>query len=85
MGLLVCLCVQDLTEAIPIQEVVICRVNSTGEDICKLSTSDDASRLQTQLKFLNTHWANVCQQLNERKRRCMSMATGQGKATVSFF
>ncbi|XP_056882091.1 dystrophin isoform X5 [Takifugu flavidus] len=60
---------RDLTEAIPIQEVVMCRVNSTGEDICKLSTPDDASRLQTQLKFLNTHWANVCQQLNERKRR----------------
>ncbi|TNM94219.1 hypothetical protein fugu_002395 [Takifugu bimaculatus] len=60
---------KDLTEAIPIQEVVMCRVNSTGEDICKLSTPDDASRLQTQLKFLNTHWANVCQQLNERKRR----------------
>lgn len=54
----------------------MCRVNSTGEDICKLSTPDDATRLQTQLKFLNTHWANVCQQLNEQKRRCVSMAAG---------
>lgn len=76
MGLRVCRCVQDLTEAIPIQEVVMCRVNSTGEDICKLSTPDDASRLQTQLKFLNTRWANVCQQLNERKRRCVCTAAG---------
>lgn len=70
-GLPVCLHVQDLTEAIPIQEVVMCRVNSAGEDICRLSTPDDASRLQTQLKFLNARWANVCQQLNEQKRRCV--------------
>lgn len=84
-GLLVCLCVQDLAEAIPIQEVVMCRVNSTGEDICKLSTPDDASRLQTQLKFLNTHWAKVCQQLIEQKRRCVSMIAGQGKAMRFFF
>lgn len=47
------------------------RVNSAGEDISQLSTPDDASRLQTQLKLLNTRWANVCQQLNERKRRCV--------------
>lgn len=49
------------------------RVNSAGEDISQLSTPDDASRLQTQLKLLNTRWANVCQQLNERKRRYVCM------------
>lgn len=85
VGLPVCLRVQDLTEAIPIQEVGMCRVNSAGEDICRLSTPDDGSRLQTQLKFLNTRWANVCQQLNERKRRCVSAAVGRGKPTWFLF
>uniref|UniRef100_A0A671Z392 Dystrophin n=1 Tax=Sparus aurata TaxID=8175 RepID=A0A671Z392_SPAAU len=61
----------DLTEAIPIEEVVLGRVNSAGEDISQLSTPDDASRLQSQLKLLNTNWANVCHQLNEHKRRCV--------------
>ncbi|KAM3857230.1 dystrophin [Diretmus argenteus] len=60
---------RDLTEAIPPQEVVLGRVNSAGEDIGRLSVPDDASLLRTQLKSLNTRWANVCQQLNERKRR----------------
>nr|XP_046237962.1 dystrophin isoform X12 [Scatophagus argus] len=60
---------RDLTEAIPIQEVVLSRVNTAGEDISQLSTPDDASRLKTQLKLLNSRWANVCQQLNEHKRR----------------
>ncbi|TMS11567.1 Dystrophin [Larimichthys crocea] len=60
---------RDLTEAIPIQEVVLGRVNSAGEDISQLSTPDDALRLRTQLRLLNTRWANVCQQLNEHKRR----------------
>uniref|UniRef100_A0A671Z332 Dystrophin n=1 Tax=Sparus aurata TaxID=8175 RepID=A0A671Z332_SPAAU len=62
---------RDLTEAIPIEEVVLGRVNSAGEDISQLSTPDDASRLQSQLKLLNTNWANVCHQLNEHKRRCV--------------
>ncbi|XP_051284328.1 dystrophin isoform X23 [Dicentrarchus labrax] len=66
---------RDLTEAIPIQEVVLGRVNSAGEDISQLSTPDDASRLRTQLKLLNTRWANVCQQLNERKRRSTEART----------
>lgn len=69
-----CVCAQDLTEAIPLQEVVLGRVNSAGEDISQLSTPDDASRLRTQLKLLNTRWANVCQQLNERKRRCVCVS-----------
>uniref|UniRef100_A0A7N6AHN4 Dystrophin n=1 Tax=Anabas testudineus TaxID=64144 RepID=A0A7N6AHN4_ANATE len=62
---------RDLTEAIPIQEVVLGRVNSAGEDISQLSKPDDASRLRAQLKLINTRWANVCQHLNERKRRCV--------------
>ncbi|XP_049425588.1 dystrophin isoform X1 [Epinephelus fuscoguttatus] len=66
---------RDLTEAIPLQEVVLSRVNSAGEDISQLSTPDDASQLRTQLKFLNTRWANVCQQLNERKRRSAEART----------
>ncbi|XP_038572112.1 dystrophin isoform X1 [Micropterus salmoides] len=66
---------RDLTEAIPLQEVVLGRVNSAGEDISQLSTPDDASRLRTQLKLLNTRWANVCQQLNERKRRSAETRT----------
>ncbi|XP_049919112.1 dystrophin isoform X5 [Epinephelus moara] len=66
---------RDLTEAIPLQEVVLSRVNSAGEDISQLSTPDDASQLRTQLKFLNTRWANVCQQLNERKRRSSEART----------
>ncbi|KAF3857322.1 hypothetical protein F7725_009181 [Dissostichus mawsoni] len=59
----------DLTEAIPLQEVVLGRVISAGEDISQLSTPDDSSQLRTQLKSVNTRWANVCLQLNERKRR----------------
>ncbi|XP_030010425.1 dystrophin isoform X10 [Sphaeramia orbicularis] len=66
---------RDLTEAIPVQEVVLGRVNSAGEDISQLSTPDDASQLRTQLKLHNTRWANVCQQLNERKRRSAEART----------
>ncbi|XP_042261254.1 dystrophin isoform X2 [Thunnus maccoyii] len=60
---------RDLTEAMPLQEVVLGRVNSAGEEISQLSTPDDASQLRTQLKLLDTRWANVCKELNERKRR----------------
>ncbi|XP_062236415.1 dystrophin isoform X4 [Platichthys flesus] len=66
---------RDLTEAIPLQEVVLGRVNSTGEDISQLSTPDDALRLQTHLKLLNTRWVNTCQQLNEHKRRSSEART----------
>lgn len=66
---------RDLTEAIPIQEVVLGRVNSAGEDISQLSTPDDASRLRAQLKVLNGRWASACQQLNERKRRSAEART----------
>nr|XP_019960032.1 PREDICTED: dystrophin-like [Paralichthys olivaceus] len=66
---------RDLTEAIPLQEVVLGRVNSAGEDISQLSTPDDALRLQTQLKLLNTRWVNACQQLNEHKRRSSEART----------
>ncbi|XP_029306035.1 LOW QUALITY PROTEIN: dystrophin [Cottoperca gobio] len=66
---------RDLTEAIPLQEVVLCRVNSAGEDISQLSTPDDSLQLRTKLKLLNTRWANVCQQLNERKRRSSEART----------
>ncbi|KAM9327399.1 dystrophin isoform 2-T2 [Pholidichthys leucotaenia] len=66
---------RDLTEAIPLQEAVLGRVNSAGEDISQLSTPDDASRLQAQLKLFNTRWANVCQQLNEHKRRSAEART----------
>ncbi|XP_026157166.1 dystrophin isoform X2 [Mastacembelus armatus] len=66
---------RDLTEAIPLQEVVLSRVNSAGEDISQLSKPDDASRLRMQLKLLNTRWANVCHQLNERKRRSAEART----------
>ncbi|XP_060923329.1 dystrophin-like [Limanda limanda] len=65
----------DLTEAIPLQEVVLGRVNSAGEDISQLSTPDDALRLQTHLKLLNTRWVNACQQLNEHKRRSSEART----------
>ncbi|XP_028281420.1 dystrophin isoform X2 [Parambassis ranga] len=66
---------RDLTEAIPLQEAVLGRVNSAGEGISQLSTPDDASQLQTQLRLLNTRWANVCDQLNERKRRSAEART----------
>ncbi|TNN46375.1 Dystrophin [Liparis tanakae] len=66
---------RDLTEAVPLQEVVLCRVSSAGEDISQLSTPDDASRLRAQLKLLSARWANVCQQLNERKRRSVEART----------
>uniref|UniRef100_A0AAV2LGC3 Dystrophin n=1 Tax=Knipowitschia caucasica TaxID=637954 RepID=A0AAV2LGC3_KNICA len=59
---------RDLTEAIPPQEAVLGRVNSAGEDIGSCSTPDDSQRIRTQLKLLNTRWASVCQQLNDRKR-----------------
>ncbi|XP_078147159.1 dystrophin isoform X1 [Centroberyx gerrardi] len=60
---------RDMTEAIPLQEVMLDRVNSAGEDISQLSLPNDASLLRTQLKLLNTRWAGICQQLHERKRR----------------
>ncbi|XP_035481958.2 dystrophin isoform X3 [Scophthalmus maximus] len=66
---------RDLTEAIPLQEVVLGRVNSAGEDISQLSTADDASRLQAHLKLLNTRWVNACQQINEHKRRSSEART----------
>ncbi|XP_068164982.1 dystrophin isoform X2 [Antennarius striatus] len=66
---------RDLTEAIPIQEVVLGRVNAVGEDVSQLSTPDDASRLRGQLKALNASWTHVCQQLNERKRRSSEART----------
>lgn len=66
---------RDLTEAIPLQEAVLGRVNSAGEDISQLSTPDDALQLLTQLKLLNSRWAYVCQQLNERKRRSAEART----------
>uniref|UniRef100_A0A665TBB9 Dystrophin n=1 Tax=Echeneis naucrates TaxID=173247 RepID=A0A665TBB9_ECHNA len=73
--LCVCVCVQDLTEAMPLQEVVLGRVNSIGEDISQLSTPDDALQLRAQLKLLNTRWVNTCQQLNEHKRRSAEVHT----------
>uniref|UniRef100_A0A3P8NXL4 Dystrophin n=1 Tax=Astatotilapia calliptera TaxID=8154 RepID=A0A3P8NXL4_ASTCA len=51
---------------------VLGRVNSAGVDISQMSTPDDALQLQSQLKLLNTRWANVCQQLNKRKRSTSS-------------
>ncbi|XP_077439439.1 dystrophin isoform X3 [Vanacampus margaritifer] len=60
---------RDLTEAIPLQEMVLNRVTSAGEEISQMSTPDDVARLRAQLKFLNARWAHVCEQLNERKRR----------------
>lgn len=65
----VCMSAQDLVDDIPYQEVVLGRVNSAGEDISQMSTPDDALRLRSQLKLLNTRWANICQELRERKRR----------------
>ncbi|XP_061692760.1 dystrophin isoform X1 [Syngnathoides biaculeatus] len=69
---------RDLTEAIPLQEVVLNRVTSASEDISQMSTPDDASRLRAQLKFLNARWAHVCEQLNEHKRR-----SAEAHATVT--
>ncbi|XP_053170341.1 dystrophin isoform X2 [Scomber japonicus] len=66
---------RDLTEAIPLQEAVLGRVNSTGEEISQLSTPDDASQLRAQLKLLNTRWTNICRELNERKRRSAEART----------
>uniref|UniRef100_A0AAZ1Y4Q8 Dystrophin n=1 Tax=Oreochromis aureus TaxID=47969 RepID=A0AAZ1Y4Q8_OREAU len=66
---------RDLTEEIPLQEAVLGRVNSAGVDINQMSTPDDALQLQSQLKLLNTRWANVCQQLNKRKRRSAEAST----------
>ncbi|XP_068612642.1 dystrophin isoform X3 [Brachionichthys hirsutus] len=66
---------RDLTEAIPIQEVALGRANAVGEDVSRLSTADDASRLRGQLKSLNASWAAVCRQLNERKRRSSEVRT----------
>uniref|UniRef100_A0A3B4V2S3 Dystrophin n=1 Tax=Seriola dumerili TaxID=41447 RepID=A0A3B4V2S3_SERDU len=80
-----CVCEQDLTEAIPLQEVVLGRVNSAGEDISQLSTPDDASRLRAQLKLLNTRWVNTCQQLNEHKRRCVSSLLHSALKSMCFY
>ncbi|XP_062301507.1 dystrophin isoform X2 [Scomber scombrus] len=66
---------RDLTEAIPLQEAVLGKVNSTGEEISQLSTPDDASQLRAQLKILNTRWTNNCRELNERKRRSAEART----------
>ncbi|XP_053728438.1 dystrophin isoform X6 [Synchiropus splendidus] len=66
---------RDLTEAIPMKEVVLGRVNSAGEDICQMSTPNDAAQLKTQLNSLNTRWTNVCQRLDERKRRSAEART----------
>ncbi|XP_076017960.1 dystrophin isoform X2 [Genypterus blacodes] len=66
---------RDLTEAIPQKEAVLGRVNSAGEEIGQLSTPDDAAPLRTQLKLLNARWADICQQLNERKRRSAEART----------
>ncbi|XP_037552527.1 dystrophin isoform X1 [Nematolebias whitei] len=66
---------RDLVEAMPFQEVVLGRVNSAGEDISQMSTPDDALRLRSQLKLLNAHWADVCYQLKERKRRSSEART----------
>ncbi|XP_047211782.1 dystrophin isoform X4 [Girardinichthys multiradiatus] len=66
---------RDLVEDIPLQEVVLGRVNSAGEGISQMSTPDDALRLRSQLKLLNTRWANVCQELRERKRRSAEART----------
>ncbi|CAN9498333.1 unnamed protein product [Ophioblennius macclurei] len=66
---------RDLTEAIPLQEVVLGRVNSSGEDISQLSTPDDSSQLRSQLQAINARWTDVCQQLNERKRRSAEART----------
>ncbi|XP_033837659.2 dystrophin isoform X13 [Periophthalmus magnuspinnatus] len=66
---------RDLTEAIPPQEAVLGRVNSAGEDISAASTPDHSQQIRAQLKVLNTRWANVCQQLNERKRRSAEART----------
>uniref|UniRef100_A0A7N8X944 Dystrophin n=1 Tax=Mastacembelus armatus TaxID=205130 RepID=A0A7N8X944_9TELE len=73
--------------AIPLQEVVLSRVNSAGEDISQLSKPDDASRLRMQLKLLNTRWANVCHQLNERKRRfvCLQLLYSHSNPCLSYF
>uniref|UniRef100_M4A1S7 Dystrophin n=1 Tax=Xiphophorus maculatus TaxID=8083 RepID=M4A1S7_XIPMA len=74
-GVCVCMSVQDLVDDIPHQEVVLGRVNSAGEDISQMSTPDDALRLRSQLKLLNTRWANICQELRERKRRSAEART----------
>ncbi|KAM4537905.1 dystrophin [Fundulus diaphanus] len=66
---------RDLVEDIPLQEVVLGRVNAAGEDISQMSTPDDALRLRSQLKSLNTRWANVCLELRERKRRSAEART----------
>ncbi|XP_069568938.1 dystrophin isoform X2 [Brachyistius frenatus] len=66
---------RDLVEAIPLQEALLGRVNSAGEDISQLSTPDDSSRLRTQLRLHNARWSDVCQQLNERKRRSSEART----------
>ncbi|XP_041834285.1 dystrophin isoform X2 [Melanotaenia boesemani] len=66
---------RDLTEAIPVQEVLLARVNAAGEEISHLSTPDDALHLRSQLKSLNARWANVCQQLKERRRRSAEART----------
>ncbi|XP_054915286.1 dystrophin isoform X6 [Poeciliopsis prolifica] len=66
---------RDLVDDIPHQEVVLGRVNSAGEDISQMSTPDDALRLRSQLKLLNARWANISQELRERKRRSAEART----------
>ncbi|XP_072225563.1 dystrophin isoform X2 [Leuresthes tenuis] len=74
---------RDLTEAISLEEVVLAKVNSAGEDIIQMSTRDDASFLKSKLKLLNTRWANVCQQLKERERRSTEARTAATELQVN--
>ncbi|XP_004086056.1 dystrophin isoform X2 [Oryzias latipes] len=64
-----------LTDALPLQERVIFRINSAGEEICPLSTPEDALQLKTQLNLLNACWTAVCQQLQEHRRRSAEART----------
>ncbi|KAF6730406.1 Dystrophin [Oryzias melastigma] len=64
-----------LTEALPLQERVIFRINSAGEEICHLSTPEDALQLRTQLKLLNNSWTAIVQQLQEHRRRSAEART----------
>ncbi|KAM9766235.1 dystrophin-like isoform 2-T2 [Menidia menidia] len=66
---------RDLTEAIPQEKAVLARVNSAGEEIVPMSTREDAAYLKSNLNLLNTRMTNVCQQLDERKRRSAEART----------
>ncbi|KAM4602180.1 dystrophin [Polymixia lowei] len=68
---------RDVTEAIPLQEGVLGRVNTAGEDIARLSMPEDATQHRTHLNLLNTRWTTVCQQLNDRKRRSAEAHTAE--------